>query len=1026
MLFFKKKKAPTPENFSDKLYAPREMVEHIEQLVCGLHWRSQHSINRVVGMALGGLRASALFSNRQLNDQAGALTSLTQKTVPLLIHLHGALAGNNQSLRLPFFRFFAVNAQQSVDFTLIARKLSEATLLPIMVFHSDEVSPCNLPSLELLSEFLGLESDKINSPTPAQAMLFGENRRRVPQLWNLDQPMTVGLTMPAALRDRQWASRQKFFDDHIESLLQEIIAEFAELTGRHYQAAHFTQRQADHWVVTTDPLPEDLPPLAPVVQIRFMTAELHETLKKAQLSFIDHNHSRALATALNLSGYSLVHYGPLTTDAVEAALELSEAQPVGIVGADYLYPEPLTPKEELFNQEVMAHYELNNKKSAGVERPNIVPPLALQQHPQSALPLADLHRFWAHNGKFFAVGQSEHCIATPALATGVLPAGSGKMQNTSARYFAHRIVEPADFVRTLLARMRQENYETEALERQARLFGQILQRHISADMPFAEIFERSGADLCAQRPAEATALQGILANASYFVPPSASCPPKWAAEKCIHITDDSPDHQQFFALLPNTPERFLAQPQNILLDRDAFQAFVRTDHSPSQVIMHLFSAVAKVSYRQKTQEFTQLVEQKLAALNQHIASQLSVNLAADLGPVLDQLTSSDLTLAELAQKMDKRQNPVDREWLQLVHQTRQGLERLLAVLQQTLQGQGRASHGIISQNASGVYPWSPVMVPWAQNGSGRGVELTLGIWEAHIASLLPEFILLRQADLLAQGRYNINYHNEFFADFSWKQLGSAELAFCPPLVLTGADVDFYARSQSLAEIFRIKAPIKVLVFDTLRTTPAAALQQFLAGDMFVLQSSLSHQEHLVAGMSKGFASPRPALLHVLSPGAKDYLRFAEKAVEAGIYPLLQAYGQGQKVELLNSQALQVASDSSLTLADLALENPDFVPEYRLLANIEGLPIAEYLQLDNEDRQETFPVVTRTDESGIVRTWRVSEHLIDLMAEQDRFKNLLAHFVENIDAEKQKAAISAEITAELTQAVTQSLLNLAQS
>jgi pyruvate-ferredoxin/flavodoxin oxidoreductase len=41
-------------------------------------------------------------------------------------------------------------------------------------------------------EFLGCAEDEIDTPTPAQKILYGEKRRRVPILWDVDNPVVSG------------------------------------------------------------------------------------------------------------------------------------------------------------------------------------------------------------------------------------------------------------------------------------------------------------------------------------------------------------------------------------------------------------------------------------------------------------------------------------------------------------------------------------------------------------------------------------------------------------------------------------------------------------------------------------------------------------------------------------------------------------------------------------------------------------------------------------------------------------------
>jgi hypothetical protein len=993
------------------------VVESLEQEICGARWKSDHSISHITGAALGGLRSSALFTNEKLNEQAIALTNLTQKTLPLVIHVKDLSTGNNQTLRLPLFRFFAGNSQQSADFTLIAHRLSEVALLPVMVIHSSCETEYVHPDSGVISKFLGTAQDLIDSPTPAQKILFGETRRRIPEFWNLDLPMTTGLNVPAILRDRQWAARQTFFTNHVADLLQAIVKEFAELTGRQHLDSFFLNEGADHWVVTTEAIPQDLSRDLPLVKVNFMTPELHKKLARKTLSFIDRNHSRALSTALGLPGFSLVHYGSINPQAISAALALNSENPVGIAGARFLFQPPLNPKEEIYNQRISDLYNIPQESIEDEVRSSRRPiptPDALSHHPTTLEPLADLHSFWAHNGKFLASGQTSLVVATPVLATGVLPAGSGKMFQAEIEIHARRMVEPADFVNTLVAFLQRENFSIRHLDSCARILASTLKTLGRDGIPLRMIWEESLPVVIESYSGDRAALGSELRNAGHVLPAATF------VDGGILVVDNTEAQRAFFNLLPNSSPRFLEKPENVLLDKDAFQSFVKTEDTSTQTISHLFSAVARIEARKKSRILLGRAEENLARLKLHNKQRLSVNLSGDLNKVLENLTGNDLTLAELAQRMDREQNPVDRQWLVHVHTLLGELDTLRQKHLQGSIGLGCSSHGIISQNAAGVYPWSPVVVPWAQNGSGEGIELALGIWEAHMSKICSDFITLRKTELELAGRYNPRIHDSFFQDFHWKQLSAEELALCPPLVITGTDTDFFRRPSALNELFRTGAPIKVLIFDTLHSHPSSLLQQLIAHDLFVLQSSLEDQEHLLHGFSAGFRSEKPSIFQILSPGGKNYAEFSGRAVNSGVYPMYSGTsGDFSETIILHPKTqLDASFRAGQTFADLVVSDPSFASHFSPLNTLTGTPVADYLGLDFEDRQETVPVVKTT------QSLKVSRELLDRTQEYQSCKALLRQLKGLNRPPLDESALRESVQKEVIENVTRSLIQLA--
>ena len=49
------------------------------------------------------------------------------------------------------------------------------------------------PEPELIREYLGDPADRIETPTPAQRAVFGEKRRRIPELYDFDYPSSTGV-----------------------------------------------------------------------------------------------------------------------------------------------------------------------------------------------------------------------------------------------------------------------------------------------------------------------------------------------------------------------------------------------------------------------------------------------------------------------------------------------------------------------------------------------------------------------------------------------------------------------------------------------------------------------------------------------------------------------------------------------------------------------------------------------------------------------------------------------------------------
>ncbi len=141
-----------------------------------------------------------------------------------------------------FFQLFAKNAQGAADLNLIAHRIAELALNPGICAQdgfltSHVIESILLPERDLIREYLGSPGDLIESPTPAQRLVFGERRRRIPEMFDLDNPAMLGVVQNQDSYAQGVASQRPFFFDHIAALADRAMAEYAALTGRRYRRA---------------------------------------------------------------------------------------------------------------------------------------------------------------------------------------------------------------------------------------------------------------------------------------------------------------------------------------------------------------------------------------------------------------------------------------------------------------------------------------------------------------------------------------------------------------------------------------------------------------------------------------------------------------------------------------------------------------------------------------------------------------------------------------------------------------------
>ncbi|MFO7593599.1 MAG: 4Fe-4S binding protein [Pseudomonadota bacterium] len=211
------------------------------------------AVAAATGLAMAGQRATVFLDSQELAAAQDLLVSCAGRHLPLVLHLNNrALAGSGAALGSGHeavhmsadsgcFTLFASNVQQAVDFSLIARRVAELSLIPGVVTMDGEQTAgagqeVKLPSPSLVRQFLGNGDEAIDVPSEAQKLIFGETRRRVPRWHDLDQPALNGALQDNHSYALARAAQAPFFERELPALLEQALSEFARLTGRHYNA----------------------------------------------------------------------------------------------------------------------------------------------------------------------------------------------------------------------------------------------------------------------------------------------------------------------------------------------------------------------------------------------------------------------------------------------------------------------------------------------------------------------------------------------------------------------------------------------------------------------------------------------------------------------------------------------------------------------------------------------------------------------------------------------------------------------
>ncbi|MHC4934512.1 MAG: hypothetical protein ACYTGV_20245, partial [Planctomycetota bacterium] len=205
-------------------------------------------LTSAIGRSMAGMRADVVLSGPDLSGTQDLIHLAAGRQLSLVAHVacralpgHATAQGSGHeaihtAADSGFFTLFARNVQEAVDLSLIARYVAERTLVPGLVAMDGAtavraVEDVNLPTATLVREFLGRAGDMIESPTPAQEIVFGANRRRVPRWFDLERPALHGAHEAADIWGLGAAARRPYVLDHVAPTLAAAVAEYARHSG---------------------------------------------------------------------------------------------------------------------------------------------------------------------------------------------------------------------------------------------------------------------------------------------------------------------------------------------------------------------------------------------------------------------------------------------------------------------------------------------------------------------------------------------------------------------------------------------------------------------------------------------------------------------------------------------------------------------------------------------------------------------------------------------------------------------------
>ena len=219
------------------------------------------------GMSMTGLRATNFSSGQGIAYMHENLYAAVGKRLTYVLNI-GCRAMTKASLNVHaghddyhcvddtgFFQVMAKNAQAVADLNIMAHRIAELALTPGIVgqdgfLTTHLIESLMIPERELIAEYLGRPDDIIDTPTPAQKIIYGEKRRRIPELWDVDDPVLSGPVQNQDSYMQSVAAQRPYFFDHVQAITDEAFDKFYGLTGRRYsRVMTYRSDDADYLIV---------------------------------------------------------------------------------------------------------------------------------------------------------------------------------------------------------------------------------------------------------------------------------------------------------------------------------------------------------------------------------------------------------------------------------------------------------------------------------------------------------------------------------------------------------------------------------------------------------------------------------------------------------------------------------------------------------------------------------------------------------------------------------------------------------
>ena len=447
-------------------------------------FRTGTDLSFLAGMASSGLRTAAFLSGAQLGANYNQLAALARQNLAALVHYttyskdgKGRVSGHsglNNIEQTGCFQLLPANLQELVDMTIIGHKVAELALLPGIcgIDNAYTLQEANVPGADILRQFLGEPDGQITCPTPAQRLIFGKSRRRIPQWFSLDTPAINGARKEPLGLNLEGAARERYFYHHLPAIIQQVMEQYGKLIGRPYSAIKTADAERAEYLLlvpgagfevaleTAAQEKSKVGVLSLSVLRPFPQKELAQWMAgKKGVTVLEEagspnmgdstffNEVSAAAQRLGKKApalYSGAYAGPLSRPAASAAINNMQRGGAQrerfFIELDFTRSATGFPQHEVMLQSISREYPDISRESltiSGEEAYNTgaklrTLPFAIRRYQDQGPPYSRLSRFYHNTACFYQQGIKAELVADPFQALPLVPAATANFVSPAA------------------------------------------------------------------------------------------------------------------------------------------------------------------------------------------------------------------------------------------------------------------------------------------------------------------------------------------------------------------------------------------------------------------------------------------------------------------------------------------------------------------------------------------------------------------------------------------------------------------